>query len=204
MILKPSRQDKYRFIGLIFFTILTSCGRMVGIDKDDGSGSRSGLYSEPVSWTAQKPMLDWLKYHPEKISPRAVSSLKPELQLDQERSKLAIGYGIEKPQPMDLGVYGKIGPSTVFVASRKQIPDYDRLYWVMIRVLSEKYGCFIRRKFPYENQIGFECRDRRTVVMQRAMSRDHVKFVGWQFDPKGKEVILPKASRKSKALALRP
>ena len=143
-----------------------------------------------------KSLLDWLKFRPEKTSsPVSSVVMAAAMRGDHERTRLAMGFGLEKAQAMDVGVYGKLGKSTVFIAHRKHIPDYDRLYWVMIRVLSEKYGCFIKRKFPYDNQIGFECRDRRTIVMQRDISGDYAKFVGWQFDPSGKEVVITKEAK---------
>jgi hypothetical protein len=117
------------------------------------------------------------------------------LQKDRERWILAAGFGLERPQAFDLGVYGKVGKATVFVASRLAISDYDRLYWVMVRVLSEKYGCFIVRKVGRRNNIGFACRDGRTVLMQRDISGAYAKFVGWQFDEDGRDVLITQAAR---------
>lgn len=195
MISKRSRLDSILLaVGLSSLTMLTSCGRMGPEDLAvaDPVRSEASARVERGDGGGRGDLLGWLQYRPERISARTMTSLRPELRRDFEKSKLAMAFGLEHAQPMDLGVYGKIGTSTVFIASRRHIPDYDRLYWVMIRVLSEKYGCFIRRKFPHQNQIGFECRDRRTIVMQRELSENFVKFVGWQFDRKGQEVVIRK------------
>lgn len=175
---------------MLILVIQSGCGRLRRDDPASLAQEDKNLVLEPVAPDHGQNLLRWLTYRPERVTPRALSGLRTDTLGDLERRKLALGFGIERPQAMDQGVYGKIGASTVFVASRKQIPDFDRLYWVMVRVLSEKYGCFIRRKFPYENQIGFECRDRRTIVMQRAITPEHVKFVGWQFDAKGRQVYM--------------
>ena len=183
---------------LIFLTFpLPSC---MNFDPNEIYGT------EPVKANASlkkddeaDSVLHWLKFRPENLlSPKHVARAGS-IPGDNERSRLAMGFGLEKAQAMDVGVYGKLGKSTVFVAHRKHIPDYDRLYWVMVRVLSEKYGCFIKKKFPYENQIGFECRDRRKIVMQRDISGDYAKFVGWQFDPSGKEVVITEEAKRKQA-----
>lgn len=181
---------------IVVAAMLTSCmnfsaNEIYGIDPVNSSIAGKNSDSESL--------LHWLKFRPEKISARAKLEISDGMTGDHERNRLAQGFGLEKAQAMDVGVYGKLGKSTVFVAHRKHIPDYDRLYWVMIRVLSEKYGCFIKKKFPYENQIGFECRDRRTIVMQRDISGEYAKFVGWQFDPAGKEVVITKEAKLKQA-----
>jgi hypothetical protein len=146
--------------------------------------------------------LDWLAYDPSRVNTRGAGApggqWSPELIRDDELAKIAAGFGLERPQKMDLGVYGKIGKHTVFVAPRRAIGDYDRLYWVMVRVLSEKYGCFIKSKVSTAKIVRFECRDRRTVVLDRDISGSFAKFSGRQFDLMGREIIIkprPFASR---------
>jgi hypothetical protein len=104
--------------------------------------------------------------------------------------------GLQRPQVMDVGVYGKIGNMSVFVADRKVVPDYDRLYWVMVRVLSEKYGCFIKRKLVEHDIVQFTCRDKRTVVMKRRISGNYSKFVVKQYDAFGRDVVVTKRPNK--------
>jgi hypothetical protein len=91
---------------------------------------------------------------------------KREIDLGGELRDLGVG----KLEPLDLGFYGKLGPNSIFVADRSVIPTYDRLYWAMVRILSEKYGCFIRRKIDRGPSVSFQCRDRRTVTMARKIS----------------------------------
>jgi hypothetical protein len=104
--------------------------------------------------------------------------------------------GVQRAQVMDVGVYGKIGNMAVFVADRKQVPNYDRLYWVMVRVLSEKYGCFITRKHVESDIVRFTCRDKRTVVMKRRISGEYSKFVARQYDAFGRDVVVTKRPNK--------
>jgi hypothetical protein len=79
-------------------------------------------------------------------------SVKVERTVIDELNALGVG----KLEVLDLGVYGKIGPNSIFVAERSAIPNYDRLYWVMVRILSEKYGCFIRRKVDRGDFVSFK------------------------------------------------
>jgi len=111
-------------------------------------------------------------------------SVKGERTVIDELNALGVG----KLEVMDLGVYGKIGPNSIFVAERAAIPNYDRLYWVMVRILSEKYGCFIRRKVDRGHSVSFQCRDQRTVKMARKIS-DRFSIVHVrQFDPYGRGI----------------
>jgi len=107
-----------------------------------------------------------------------------------------LDLGLRRAQVMDHGIYGKIGNMSVFVADRKIVPDYDRLYWVMVRVLSEKYGCFIKRKIVERDIVSFTCRDKRTVVMKRRISGEYAKFVVKQYDAFGREVVVTKRPNK--------
>jgi hypothetical protein len=172
-------------------TILSGCGGRRRRDQ-----AVDPVESRPVS------RLDWLAYDQARVSRgemwAGATQWSPEITRDEELSKIAAGFGLERAQKMDLGVYGKIGKHTVFVAPRSVITDYDRLYWVMVRVLSEKYGCFIRSKVSTAKIVRFECRDHRTIVMDRDISGSFAKFSGRQFDTFGKEIIInprPVASR---------
>ena len=186
-----SQRSLYRAIACLALLGLSGCG---------GKGRRD-LTADPI--VAQSPSrLDWLAYDPARVGARgagvAGGQWSPELIRDDELSKIAAGFGLERPQKMDLGVYGKIGQHTVFVAPRRVIGDYDRLYWVMVRVLSEKYGCFIKSKVSTAKIVRFECRDRRTVVLDRDISGSFAKFSGRQFDVLGREIVIkprPVASR---------
>ncbi len=180
-------------VGVSLFTLCTSCmtfdpSEIYGVRKRGAQTQFTAPFQHPAP-------LGWLKYRAENAARIAFTGGSDLIGGDHERSRLALGFGLEKAQPLDAGVYGKLGNSTVFVAHRRDIPDYDRLYWVMIRVLSEKYGCFIKKKVPRDNQIGFQCRDRRMIVMQRDISGDYAKFVGWQYDQAGKEVVITQEAR---------
>jgi hypothetical protein len=111
-------------------------------------------------------------------------SVKVERTVIEELNALGVG----KLEVMDLGVYGKIGPNSIFVAERTAIPNYDRLYWVMVRILSEKYGCFIRRKVDRGHSVSFQCRDQRTVTMARKISDRFSMVHVRQFDRYGRGI----------------
>lgn len=109
---------------------------------------------------------------------------------NQSLERLVAGFRIERAHAYEGGVYGKVGHVTVFAAPISQIPDYDRLYWVMVKVLSEKYGCFIKRKQSSATQVTVDCRDTRKVVFRRNRGQDWIQFYGRQYDKNGNELIV--------------
>jgi hypothetical protein len=116
----------------------------------------------------------------------------------QDKTRLADDQGkmqywanrirMSRPIAYEGGLYGKVGSSPVFIASRQTIPNYDRLYWVMVKVLSEKYGCFIVKKSSVQNLVSVRCRDRRVVEFHRRQSGSWIMFYGKQFDQAGREI----------------
>jgi hypothetical protein len=97
--------------------------------------------------------------------------------------------GVSKVEAVDAGFAGKMGPSIVFAAEKRLIPNYDRLYWVMIRVLSEKYGCFIRKKIDRGELVAFKCRDQRIVTFRRRLTEQHAVFKARQYRSDGREIF---------------
>jgi hypothetical protein len=105
-------------------------------------------------------------------------------------NSLVSGFQMENPSLYEGGVYGKKGHVPVFAASLANIPNYDRLYWVMVKVLSEKYGCFIKRKQSTATQVAVECRDTRRVVFHRNRGDGWIQFYGRQYDKHGRELAV--------------
>ena len=126
---------------------------------------------------------------PEHITDRS-TSLNSELRRDAGRANIALGFDIERPEILDVGVYGKIGNATVFVAREADIGTFDRLYWPMVQVLSKKYACFIKNKSQRGNTLRFACTDRRVIIMQRNLSGGFAKFSGRQYDLAGRELLV--------------
>ncbi len=105
-------------------------------------------------------------------------------------AKLAIDHFVSDPEPIDKGVYGRVGDVTKFVALKKDIKDSNRLYWAQVKTLSEKYGCFIRSRWKKANIMGFQCRDKRTVVQWRYEGDDYIGFLSKQYDKNGRPIIV--------------
>ncbi len=176
--------DRLRVRGLlVLLSVLSSCGRFT---------TKASAPNDVVTPVARLDAnhLEWMRFIPENVSRSRLEVLPLALLADPDRASLAAGFALERPQFMDIGVYGKIGTSTAFVARRSKIQDYDRLYWVMVRVLSEKYGCFIHKKTNLGQTVRFECRDKRTIVLDRDISGGFAKFAGRQFDQMGREIIM--------------
>jgi hypothetical protein len=108
----------------------------------------------------------------------------------EEAVSLDLNLNNLKLRPFYKGYYGKVGTSTLFIATRKAVPDGARLYWAIVQVLSQKYGCMMYKKinkFPYTS---FLCRDGRIVVFHSRYSGEYVVFSGRQFDRKGREIVV--------------
>lgn len=95
---------------------------------------------------------------------------------------------IENPYPYAGGVLGAKGDSKYFIASLSAIPEYNRLYWVMVKVLSEKYSCFIRSKQEIGSMTRITCRDKRQVLFWKKQSGQYIEFLARQFDRDGYEI----------------
>jgi hypothetical protein len=95
---------------------------------------------------------------------------------------------IENPFPYAGGVLGTKGDSKYFIASTMAIPEFDRLYWVMVKVLSEKYGCFIRAKQDIGTMTRITCKDRRQVLFWKNRNQDYIEFMARQYDRDGFEI----------------
>ncbi|MEY4631252.1 MAG: hypothetical protein RIQ81_1372 [Pseudomonadota bacterium] len=135
------------------------------------------------------------------VLPERVSRLDQELQADPELARMAIKRALDKPARYDQGIYGKLGTSTVYVAPARRVKSKTRLYWTMVRVLSEKYGCFIVNKNRDGESFRFQCRDGRHVLMNRKSSGGEYAFWGRQFHANGQEVIVKPAQTGRRAFA---
>jgi len=104
--------------------------------------------------------------------PAPVVSKKQAIEGHVEKSRQAILGNIENAAPYAGGIFGLKGSSKYFIASTTSIPEYDRLYWVIVKVLSEKYSCFIRAKQDIGLMTRFTCRDKRQVVFWKKKITD--------------------------------
>jgi hypothetical protein len=170
-------------IAMLVVLFVTGCGRSTVM-----SGHAEGGLDPVTRLDANH--LKWLEFVPANVLRYRLDALTPEILADPDLASLATGFAVERPQMLDVGIYGKKGSQTVFVARRSKISDYDRLYWVMVRVLSEKYGCFIRKKTDSGQTVRFDCRDKRFVVLERDISGGFAKLSGRQFDASGREIVV--------------
>jgi hypothetical protein len=125
------------------------------------------------------------------IMPSDAALLPTSVQERPSLAHLALLARVERPEIFEGGIYGKRGSATVWVATPETVADFDRLWWIMVKVLSEKYGCFIvQHKTFSPSKVKVTCRDRRTVVFQRARGSEMVLFTGRQFDAQGAELVV--------------
>ena len=180
------------------------------------SGVLAGPMPALATGTAARLSIDWGEImHPRSVGvalrpeapvefevlPERTRLLGAELRADPDLARLAVRRSLEKPTAFDQGVYGKLGTSTVYMAPANRVQSSDRLYWTMVRVLSEKYGCFIVEKNRNSDRFQFRCRDGRQVVMQRKMDSRFAHFWGRQYNASGEELIVSPGSTGKEAFA---
>jgi len=141
------------------------------------------------SWV-KRPEFDWRQNFWSRIQ-----SLPQDVRNHPEMSRLATYRPITEMKSFERGFLGKIGDTTIFGASRDRIADADRLYWVMVKVLSENYGCFMRGTKRSGNVFYFKCRDTRHIVFWRSEGRDWLEFIGRQYDASGREMVVDNHKR---------
>ena len=109
---------------------------------------------------------------------------------DPVLQQMAAHCQLQNYEVMDGGVLGNLGSARVFVAPTSRIPDWSRLYWVKVRVLSEKYGCFMRSRQDKDNVTKFTCKDNRQIVFWRAKGEHWIRFYSRQYDAGGHEIAV--------------
>lgn len=119
-----------------------------------------------------------------------IGALPPFLQEDRPLALATAERFLTRPRPYGPGVYGKVGSSTAFLARREAVAGERELYFIMVQVLSEHYGCFMRKRHRQGRRYLFRCRDGRQVVMDPRWGEDWVEFNGYQFDRAGREIVI--------------
>ena len=83
------------------------------------------------------------------------------------------------------GIWTKYKEATFYLSTLDQVPDWTHQYWVIVKILSEKYGCFMTSKMHLGPRITFRCHDKRAVVFQVFYKKNFVYIRGHQYDSWG-------------------
>lgn len=126
------------------------------------------------------------------MTPERLMSLRPELRRDLSLARLAVQRGLHDPSVWRDGVFAQLGTARLYVTTRERVPDYDRLYWIMAHMLSEKYGCLVVEKQNFGDTVRVRCKDKRQIVMWRESSAEWLQFLARQFDQEGFEIKVEK------------
>jgi len=155
------------------------------------SGDRESMLWSALDDASTRPVsiLERTKLGPD-IDGKDLLELPEDLLARPSLAQLAVLSGISRPTFFADGVYGKLGSGTVYATTVDRVADFDRLWWVMVRVLSEKYGCFIVNRSTTPVEVAVGCRDRRQVVFTRAQSSEVMMFVARQYDQRGAELAV--------------
>jgi hypothetical protein len=105
-------------------------------------------------------------------------------------TKLLQARALEGPVAYAGGVLGSVGAARLFVATTDRVHDDSRLWWVMVRLLSEKYACFMTHRQTLGERLNIGCRDGRRVSFWRSRGPGWLQFVARQFDREGYEIVV--------------
>jgi hypothetical protein len=119
---------------------------------------------------------------------RRYRNLPAPLRSDERMARLAAMREMDQVQSYEKGIWGKRSGAGHFAAASHSYRDSSRLYWVMVKALSEKYGCFMRERRMVSNINYFRCRDRRQVVIWKNTGPGWVEFFARQYDQHGHEI----------------
>ena len=127
------------------------------------------------------------------ISRERLEMLPEDLRNSPDLAQLALNRAIEHPQRWESGVSGYFGNAKVYVTTKDRIRDYEQLYVIMVRMLSEKYGCLMIEKQNYSDETTrVRCRDHRQILLWRSTGPSWIQFHARQFDRHGYEIVVRK------------
>lgn len=95
-----------------------------------------------------------------------------------------------KLEYLDGGVYGKHGNHVMYFVHKTQLKDLNGFYATMVRVLSTKYGCFMKARTKDDRSYNFRCKDGRNIIIRHGQSGNIYYFAGRQFDRSGDEIVI--------------
>lgn len=156
---------------------------MPGRDEDGESGQAFDLPSQAHGLPAAPDG---------PLAPERLALLPAPLRQKPLLARLAVAKGLQEPVDYQGGVFGLSGVAKVFVTTREHIKDDARLYWVMVKVLSEKYGCFMVEKRYLRDLTSVTCRDKRRIDFRTTRGADWVQFLARQYDQQGYEIVVRK------------
>lgn len=134
-----------------------------------------------------------LEFEDPKLLHAKFSALPPDLQATPELARLAIKHSVESPHIWESGVAGMLGTAKYYITTTSRIKDYDELYVIIVRMLSQKFGCLMIEKQNYSSELTrVRCRDLRQIVLWRNMGADWIEFYARQFDRDGYEIMVKK------------
>jgi hypothetical protein len=171
---------------LLCLGVATGCVPKEELDSDDLEPSME--WEDILSHEASGDPIEEEGPAPSAAETAPVMSKKQAIESQVERSRAALLGDIQNASPYAGGILGMKGSSKYFIATRTTIPEYDRLYWVIVKVLSEKYSCFIRAKQDIGLMTRFTCRDKRQVLFWKKKNNHFIEFTSRQFDRDGYEI----------------
>lgn len=85
------------------------------------------------------------------------------------------------------GILGTKNSTHVFIADKRKVPDFARLNWELMKILSEKFSCLAVNRRDRGDLSSYTCRTGAVVDIKRSQSQQFVYFVAKQRE-RGKAV----------------
>lgn len=125
------------------------------------------------------------------VTRERLETLPQDLRNSPDLAQLALNRALESPHSWESGVSGRVGNAKVYVTTTDRVKDYEQLYVIMVRMLSQKYGCLMIEKQNYSDETTrIRCRDLRQIIMWRSTGPGWIQFHARQFDRHGYEIIV--------------
>lgn len=169
----------------VFYILFFSCSILWGVEAWAAPSLRFTLGS--MSWgelLTTHTRIDGGRARGYHFSPKVYGLERP------YQAYLAQAQKLTQKKDFEKGILGKNGHSLVYVGPLSEYKESHHLYWVMVKVLSKRYGCFMTKKHTKGDIVIFKCKDSRLVAFQKSQGENWIQFQSKQFDPRGHEIVV--------------
>lgn len=167
--------EKSKYLSLFLASYLLACAH----DQDQVGH----LKSDPIAETEQRSLNA-------QIENETTPTLPEDPMWRHRITNSAKRLNVTNIEQFENGVFGHYRNSRIFFTTTHQIPNDEKLYWVMVKVLSEKYSCFMINRRKSGDLYRFYCKDQRSVVMRIGQVNQTLYFYGRTYDRFGNLILL--------------
>ena len=95
----------------------------------------------------------------------------------KQMQEFAEKMGITNTVEFGSGIVGTKNAMYVYIADKRKVPDFQRLNWELVKILSERFSCLAVAKQDRGEVSTYTCRSGATIDIKRSQSQQFVYFV---------------------------